>query len=191
MKTFTINPCRPSAIVISPFLTNGKWRNFPNDDARARDNFLRRITFAHQPAEIIAGSERFAQKMECFCLERLEQFLRHPAHVLKHTGAMPADYASILWVGLTDLEFPRHERKDLSRQPPLQAKTARFGAVISIETARKVLVHATMADLETQIQKLSAAIAGLESQRKTLGEAVIDPAIAALREQLIHCRKIC
>jgi len=104
---------------------------------------------------------------------------------------MPADYASILWVGLTDLEFPRHERKDLSRQPPLQAKTARFGAVISIETARKVLVHATMADLETQIQKLSAAIAGLESQRKTLGEAVIDPAIAALREQLIHCRKIC
>ena len=48
-----------------------------------------------------------------------------------------------------------------------------------------------MADLDAQIEKLSAAIAGLESQRKTLGEAVIDPAIAALREQLIHCRKIC
>ena len=41
-----------------------------------------------------------------------------------------------------------------------------------------------MADLETQIQKLSAAIAGLESQRKSLGDAVVDPAIAALREQL-------
>jgi class 3 adenylate cyclase len=43
-----------------------------------------------------------------------------------------------------------------------------------------------MADLETQIQKLSAAIAGLESQRKSLGDAVVDPAIAALREQLTH-----
>ena len=41
-----------------------------------------------------------------------------------------------------------------------------------------------MADFETQIQKLSAAIAGLESQRKSLGNAVVDPAIAALREQL-------
>ena len=41
-----------------------------------------------------------------------------------------------------------------------------------------------MVDLETQIEKLSAAIAGLESQRKSLGNAVVDPAIAALREQL-------
>ena len=67
---------------------------------------------------------------------------------------------------------------------PLQAKTARFGAPISIKGARKDLVPATMADLETQIQKLSVAIAGLESQRKSLGDAVVDPAIAALREQL-------
>src|SRR5438874_9138789 len=61
---------------------------------------------------------------------------------------------------------------------------ARFGLVISIKTAMKVLIRASMADLETQIQKLSAAIAGLESQRKSLGDAVVDPAIAALREQL-------
>src|SRR5436305_5615284 len=61
---------------------------------------------------------------------------------------------------------------------------ARFGLVISIKTARKVLIRASMADLETQVQKLSAAIAGLESQRKSLGDAVVDPAIAALREQL-------
>ena len=41
-----------------------------------------------------------------------------------------------------------------------------------------------MVDLETQIEKLSAAIAGLELQQKSLGDAVVDPAIAALREQL-------
>jgi class 3 adenylate cyclase len=41
-----------------------------------------------------------------------------------------------------------------------------------------------MADLDAQIEKLSAAIAGLELQRGNLGEAVVDPAIAALREQL-------
>ncbi len=41
-----------------------------------------------------------------------------------------------------------------------------------------------MADLETQIQKLSGAITGLELQRSNLGDAVVDPAIAALREQL-------
>jgi class 3 adenylate cyclase/predicted ATPase len=41
-----------------------------------------------------------------------------------------------------------------------------------------------MADRETQIQKLSAAIAGLELQRSNLGDAVVEPAIAALREQL-------
>src|SRR6267143_5303969 len=97
---------------------------------------------------------------------------------------MPADYASIIRVGLADLEFLRHERKGLSRPACLQAKTARFGAPISIKRARKDLVRATMADLETQIQKLSVAIAGLESQRKSLGDAVVDPAIAALREQL-------
>jgi hypothetical protein len=41
-----------------------------------------------------------------------------------------------------------------------------------------------MADLDGQIEKLSTAIAGLESQRKGLGDAVVDPAIAALREQM-------
>src|ERR1700747_1010990 len=99
---------------------------------------------------------------------------------------MPADYASIIRVGLADLEFLRHERKGLSRLPSLQAKTARFGAPISIKGARKDLVPATMADFETQIAKLSGAISGLESQRKSLGDAVVDPAIAALREQLKH-----
>jgi hypothetical protein len=59
---------------------------------------------------------------------------------------MPADYASIIWVGLADLEFLRHERKGLSRLPSLQAKTARFGAPISIKRVRKDLVPATMAD---------------------------------------------
>ena len=41
-----------------------------------------------------------------------------------------------------------------------------------------------MADSDAQIEKLSAAIAGLEAQRTTLGDAVVDPAIAALRAQL-------
>jgi len=41
-----------------------------------------------------------------------------------------------------------------------------------------------MADLETQIEKLSAAIAALELQRTNLGDAAVDPAVAVLREQL-------
>ena len=41
-----------------------------------------------------------------------------------------------------------------------------------------------MADLEAEIEKLTAAIAGLESQRSSLGDAVVDPAIAAPRAQL-------
>jgi len=41
-----------------------------------------------------------------------------------------------------------------------------------------------MADSDVQIEKLSAAIASLEAQRATLGDAVVDPAIAALRAQL-------
>jgi hypothetical protein len=41
-----------------------------------------------------------------------------------------------------------------------------------------------MADLEAEIEKLSAAIASLESQRSGLGDAVVDSAIAALREQM-------
>src|SRR5215831_14273239 len=41
-----------------------------------------------------------------------------------------------------------------------------------------------MADLEAEIEKLSAAIASLESQRSALGNAVVDSAIAALREQI-------
>src|SRR5438874_4200536 len=41
-----------------------------------------------------------------------------------------------------------------------------------------------MADLDAQIEKLSAAITGLELQRSSLGDAVVDPALAALREQL-------
>jgi len=42
-----------------------------------------------------------------------------------------------------------------------------------------------MADFDAQIEKLSAAITGLELQRSNLGDAVVDPAIAALREQLV------
>ena len=45
-----------------------------------------------------------------------------------------------------------------------------------------------MADLEAEIEKLSAAIAALESQRSSLGEAVVDPAIAALRAQLAQLK---
>ena len=41
-----------------------------------------------------------------------------------------------------------------------------------------------MTDLEAEIEKLSAAIASLESQRSGLGDAVVDSAIAALREQM-------
>jgi class 3 adenylate cyclase/tetratricopeptide (TPR) repeat protein len=41
-----------------------------------------------------------------------------------------------------------------------------------------------MTDLEAEIEKLSAAIGSLESQRSGLGDAVVDSAIAALREQI-------
>jgi class 3 adenylate cyclase len=41
-----------------------------------------------------------------------------------------------------------------------------------------------MSDREEQAKKLTAAIAGLEAQRDGLGDAVVDPAVAALREQL-------
>ena len=41
-----------------------------------------------------------------------------------------------------------------------------------------------MADSDVQTKKLSAAIASLEAQRATLGDAVVDPAITALRVQL-------
>ena len=35
-----------------------------------------------------------------------------------------------------------------------------------------------------EVEKLNASIAALEAQRATLGAAVVDPAIAALRRQL-------
>ena len=41
-----------------------------------------------------------------------------------------------------------------------------------------------MSDLDAKIEKLSAAIASLESQRQLLGDAVVDSAIEALREDL-------
>src|SRR5438552_10444137 len=45
-----------------------------------------------------------------------------------------------------------------------------------------------MPDLDEKIEKLSAAIASLESQRQILGDAVVDPAIKALREQLTQLK---
>src|ERR1043166_2654488 len=41
-----------------------------------------------------------------------------------------------------------------------------------------------MAAPDAKADELKAAIAGLEAQRATLGSAVVDPAIAALRQQL-------
>src|SRR3954469_7410111 len=41
-----------------------------------------------------------------------------------------------------------------------------------------------MSDLDAHTQKLVAAIAGLQAQREILGDAVVDPAIGALRQQL-------
>src|SRR5438874_10207031 len=45
-----------------------------------------------------------------------------------------------------------------------------------------------MADSDAKIEKLSAAISSLESQRQILGDAVVDPAIEALREQLAQLK---
>ena len=41
-----------------------------------------------------------------------------------------------------------------------------------------------MPNREAEVEKLNASIAALEAQRATLGDAVVDPAIAALRQQL-------
>src|SRR3989442_10589163 len=41
-----------------------------------------------------------------------------------------------------------------------------------------------MSDRESEIKKLNASIAALETQRAALSDAVVDPAIAALRQQL-------
>jgi class 3 adenylate cyclase/tetratricopeptide (TPR) repeat protein len=41
-----------------------------------------------------------------------------------------------------------------------------------------------MSDLSEQMETLQAAVAALESQRATLGDAVVEPALAALRKQL-------
>src|SRR5438309_9406868 len=41
-----------------------------------------------------------------------------------------------------------------------------------------------MSNRESEIEKLNVSIAALEAQRATLGDAVVDPAIAALRQQL-------
>ncbi len=41
-----------------------------------------------------------------------------------------------------------------------------------------------MSDLDEQVEKLNAAIVGLEAQRAALGDAVVDSALAALRQQL-------
>ena len=41
-----------------------------------------------------------------------------------------------------------------------------------------------MSDLDEQVEKLTAAISGLEAQRAALGDAVVDSALAALRLQL-------
>src|SRR5205823_175045 len=43
-----------------------------------------------------------------------------------------------------------------------------------------------MSDRESEIKKLNASISALEAQRATLGDAVVDPAIAALRQQLLQ-----
>src|SRR5205823_121139 len=41
-----------------------------------------------------------------------------------------------------------------------------------------------MANHQSEVEKLSASIAALEAQRAMLGDAVVDPAIAALRQQI-------
>src|SRR5437016_4445480 len=41
-----------------------------------------------------------------------------------------------------------------------------------------------MASHKSEVEKLNASIAALEGQRATLGDAVVDPAVAALRQQL-------
>ena len=38
--------------------------------------------------------------------------------------------------------------------------------------------------LQAQMEKLHASINGLEAQRSVLGDAIVDPALAALRQQL-------
>jgi len=48
-----------------------------------------------------------------------------------------------------------------------------------------------MSALNEQVRKVKAAIAGLEAQRSILGDAVVEPAVAALRLQLSELEFIC
>jgi hypothetical protein len=47
-----------------------------------------------------------------------------------------------------------------------------------------------MSKRDKQADELKAAIAGLEAQRSLLGHTVVEPALAALRQQLLQYRKI-
>src|SRR5437762_12896430 len=89
-------------------MTVWEWRDLPNNYAGTGDDFFRRIRFTHQPAEVVAGSERPGQTIQRFRAKRLEQFVRHQTHVLKHAGAMPADHSGIVGSGLADAKFLRH-----------------------------------------------------------------------------------
>ena len=107
--------------------------------------------FTQQPAEIITGSERFAQTVERFCPESSTRTIRPAPGPCPETCGRDA---SRLWrhrpeFSVADVKFlPSREQKALSRQAPLQAtKTARFCAgyfdKTIISRGKLCLVHKT------------------------------------------------
>ncbi|PYL46246.1 MAG: hypothetical protein DMF40_13145 [Verrucomicrobia bacterium] len=107
---------------------------------------------------------------------------------------MPADNGNIVRGGLANEKFLRHASGSSVAQTSLARKDDSIwrGGLDKNVDAQTVAplrrLSPCMPDLDEKIEKLSAAIASLESQRQILGDAVVDPAIKALREQLTQLK---
>src|SRR5438105_13569650 len=107
---------------------------------------------------------------------------------------MPPDNCNIARGGLANEKFLRHASGSSVAQTSLARKDDsiwRGGLdknVDALTVAPLRRLSPCMPDLDENIEKLSAAIASLESQRQILGDAVVDPAIKALREQLTQLK---
>src|SRR5437868_5477566 len=107
---------------------------------------------------------------------------------------MPADNGNIVRGGLANEKFLRHVSGSSVARTSLASKDdsiwrGELDKNVDAQTVAPLRrLPPCMPDLYENIEKLSAAIASLESQRQILGDAVVDPAIKALREQLTQLK---
>src|SRR5712664_2215786 len=121
VKTFWMIACRPETMSILPLrLVCGCGGDLAQLQARAGDNLSGFIFGTGEPAQVIFSLKHLPKRIPRLHPKGFKEIWRKFAHILKHSGAMPADHLEIGNGSATNSESTGHEANVQRSEPNWQ-----------------------------------------------------------------------